>query len=115
MTAFTVADGTDWIDTLVFGGPEERWRLSDWEVAMVLREVGNEANSIALSTETAGGLTIADDRTRRLEINVSWADIESLGPGPFEFDLLFSNPTTGIKRRSERHTLTITPAITPAS
>lgn len=111
MAAFTVAAGTDWIETLVFGSVEERWRLDDYDIWLQVRRRAD--NAILLDLSTANGkLMISDPTARRLEVNVGWSEIDDVSPGPFEFDLLFENKTTQVRSRSEIHTLNITPGIT---
>ncbi|MBD3847116.1 hypothetical protein IED13_15510 [Bosea sp. SSUT16] len=111
MTAFTVSDGTDWIQRLVFGAPTDRWRLDDYDIALQVRSSVGAAVLLDLSTAN-GKLIITDPVARHLEVNVAWSEIDAIGPGPFVFDVLFSNKTTEVRARSERHNLTITDAIT---
>jgi hypothetical protein len=111
MTAFTVSDGTDWIQRLVFGAPSDRWRLDDYDITLHVKAAGDASVLLDLSTEN-GKLVIVDPVARHLEVNVGWSEIEAIGPGPFVFDVLFENRTTEVRARSERYTLTITDAIT---
>ena len=111
MAAFTVADGTDWLQTLVFGGANDRWRLDDYDIALHIKQGGQAAVLVELTTAN-GKLVVSDPIGRRLEVNVGWSEIDAVGPGPFVFDILFDNKTTGIRSRSGPHTLTITSAIT---
>lgn len=111
MAEFTVSDGTDWLQRLVFGAPTDRWRLDDYDIAIHVKSQSSAAVLLDLTT-TNGKLVIIDPVARHLEVNVGWAEIEAVGPGPFVFDALFANKTTEVRARSERHTLSITPAIT---
>ena len=113
MADFTVSDGTDWLQTLAFGGTYERWRLDDYDLYLQVKTEPGEAAEVKIEATTANGkLVIADPVARRLDINVSWSEVEAAGPGPFIFDVLFVNRTTDLRHRSERHTLTITQAVT---
>lgn len=111
MAAFTVAAGTDWIDTIVFGSASDRWRLDDYDIWMHVKKPGDATVLLELSTAN-GRLMISDAAARRLEINAGWAEIENIEPGPFEFDVLLENKTTELRSRSGPHTLTITRGIT---
>ncbi|RFC66436.1 hypothetical protein DYI37_03055 [Fulvimarina endophytica] len=111
MAAFTVADGTDWLQTLVFGGPNDRWRLDDYDITMHVKRSGQAEVLIDANLDN-GKLVIANAAGRRLEINVGWSDIFAAGPGPFVFDVYFVDRATDIRSRSGPHTITITPAIT---
>lgn len=111
MTDFTVSDGTDWLQTLVFGAPTDRWRLDDYDIALHVKAPNSAAVLLDLSTAN-GKLVITDPVARHLEVNVGWSEIDAVGPGPFVFDVLFENKTTEVRARSERHSLTITSAIT---
>lgn len=111
MAAYSVSDGTDWIQSLVFGSAGERWRLDSFDLAMTLRSVGDPALQVSLSLAN-GRLVVKDAAARRLDINLGWPQIEALAPGPFEFDVLFVHRSTGVRSRSERCLLTVTPAIT---
>jgi len=111
MAAFTVAAGTDWIDTVVFGSASDRWRLDDYNIWMHVKKAGDATVLLDLSTEN-GRLVIRDAAARRIEINVGWPDIENVEPGPFEFDFLLENKATEIRSRSGPHTLVITNGIT---
>lgn len=111
MAAFTVAAGTDWLGTLVLGEVGERWRLDDYDIAAHLKSPGNDAVLVDMTLDN-GRLVIADPVARRLEINVGWAEIEPLLPGPFIFDLLLENRTTDVRSRSGGHTLSVTAGIT---
>lgn len=111
MAAFTVAAGTDWIDTIEFGSTVDRWRLDDYDIHLHVKRPGS--GTVLLDLTTANGkLVIADARWRRLEVNVGWAEIEELEPGPFEFDILLENKSTAVRSRSGPHTLSITRGIT---
>lgn len=111
MAAYTVAAGTDWLDTFVFGTVSDRWRLDDFDLHLHVKKPGD--NAVLLDLKTANGkLIITDPIARRLEVNVGWDEIEAIEPGPFEFDILFENKTTGVRSRSGSHTLTITRGIT---
>ena len=111
MAAFTVAAGTDWISTMVFGSSADRWRLDDYDIWAHVKRAGDATALIELDTGN-GKLVISDPITRRLEINVGWDEIEEIAPGPFEFDVLLEHKTTGIRSRSGPHDLTVTPGIT---
>lgn len=111
MATYTVAAGTDWIDTMVFGSSVDRWRLDDYNIWMHVKKPGDATVLLDLSTGD-GKLAISDAAARRLEINVGWSLIEAIEPGPFEFDVLFQNKTTEVRSRSGPHTLTITRGIT---
>lgn len=111
MATFTVAAGTDWIDTIVFGTVNDRWRLDDYDIWLHLKKSGDAATELELTTDN-GRLVISDAAARRMEINVTWALIETIQPGPFVFDILFQNKTTEVRSRSGPHTLSITPGIT---
>jgi hypothetical protein len=111
MATFTVAAGTDWIDTIVLGSVNDRWRLDDYDIWLHVRKAGDAAVLLDLNT-TNGKLVISDPIGRRLEVNVGWAEVDDISPGPFEFDILFQNKTTQIRSRSGAHTLAITPGIT---
>ncbi len=111
MATFTVAAGTDWIDTIVFGTVNDRWRLDDYDIWLQVKKAGDATVLLELTTGN-GGLVISDARARRLEINAGWALIEAIEPGPFVFDFLFENKTTAERDRSGPHTLSITPGIT---
>lgn len=111
MATFTVAAGTDWIDTIVFGSANDRWRLDDYDIWLQVKKPGDATVLIECSTAD-GRLVISDPAARRLEINVGWAEIDDISPGPFEFDLLLQNKTTEIRSRSGPHNLSITRGIT---
>lgn len=111
MAAFTVAAGTDWISTIVFGSANDRWRLDDYDIWMHVKKAG-DATVLLECTTADGRLVISPLGPRRLEINVGWAAIEAIEPGPFEFDILLENKTTTVRSRSGPHTLTITRGIT---
>lgn len=111
MAAFTVAAGTDWIDTMVFGSSSDRWRLDDFDIWMHVKKAGDSSVLLELSSAD-GRLFVSDALARRLEINVGWPQIEAVEPGPFEFDILFENKTTGVRSRSGAHALSITRGIT---
>jgi len=111
MAAFTVAAGTDWIDTIVFGSVNDRWRLDDYDIWLHVKKEGDDTVLLDLTTAN-GRLVIADAPGRRLEVNVGWSLIEAVEPGPFVFDILFENKTTEVRSRSGPHTLAITPGIT---
>lgn len=113
MADFTVAAGTDWIATLVVGSTADRWRLDDYDLRLQARVPGTAETLLDLSTDD-GRLVISDPVARVLEVNVGWPDIRPLDATTLEFDLLYTNRTTGIRSRSERHTLTITAGITEA-
>ena len=112
MASFTVAAGTDWIDTLVFGSGNDRWRLDDYDIWLQVKQPGG--NTVLLDLSLANGkLIISDPVSRRLEVNVGWSEIEAITPsGPYSFDVLFENKTTLVRSRSGPHTLSITPGIT---
>lgn len=111
MAIYSVAAGTDWLDTFVFGSVEDRWRLDDYDIYLQVKMPGDDAVLLDLTTAN-GKLVITDPVARRLEANVGWAEIEAIEPGPFEFDILFDNKTTDVRSRSGPHTLTITRGIT---
>jgi len=111
MATFKVAAGTDWIDTIVFGSVNDRWRLDDYDIWMHVKKAGDATVLLELSTAD-GKLVVPDALARRLEINVGWAQIEAIEPGPFEFDFLLENKTTAIRSRSGPHSLSITRGIT---
>ena len=111
MATFSVAAGTDWIQTFKFGSGADRWRLDDYHIWLHVKRAGGSAVLLDLNTQD-GGLTITDPVERMLEANAGWADIDDIQPGPFEFDFLFENKTTGIRTRSAINTLTISRGIT---
>ena len=111
MATFTVAAGTDWIDTIVFGTVNDRWRLDDYDIWLQVKKAGSAVAELELTTAN-GKLVISDAAARRLEINVGWEEIEEKAPGPFIFDILFQNKATEVRSRSGPHTLSITPGIT---
>jgi hypothetical protein len=111
MATFTVAAGTDWIQTFRFGSSVDRWRLDDYHIWLHVKKSGVSTVLLDLNTQVSG-LTITDPVSRVLEANAGWDQIEEIEPGPFEFDILFENKTTGIRSRSGPHTLTITRGIT---
>lgn len=106
-----VANGTDWIETIAFGSDADRWRLDDYLIWMDLVATGSPTVLLSASLDD-GRLQISDARNRRMEINIPWPEIEALGPGPFEYDFLFQNRTTGVRSRSERLTLQVGDGIT---
>jgi hypothetical protein len=111
MATFTVSAGTDWLATMIFGSVNDRWRLDDYDITMHVKKAGD--STVLLDLTTANGkLVISDPIARRLEVNVGWSEIETIEPGPFQFDVLFDNKVTDIRSRSGPHTLSITPAIT---
>lgn len=111
MATFNVAAGTDWIADIQFGSFNDRWRLDDYNIWIHVRKIGNNEILLDLNIDN-GKLIIADPISRKLEINVGWADIDDISPGPFEFDVLFENKTTLIRSRSSVNTLYISPGIT---
>lgn len=111
MATFMVAAGTDWIAAMQLGSFNDRWRLDDYEIWLHVRRFGDNAILLDLNTDN-GKLIIADPVARKLEINVGWSEIDDISPGPFEFDVLFQNKTTGIRSRSGAHILQVTPGIT---
>lgn len=111
MATFTVAAGTDWIDTIVFGTVNDRWRLDDYDIWLQVKKAGDATVLLELTTAN-GKLVVADAPGRRLEINAGWEEIEAIEPGPFAFDILFKNKATDVRSRSGPHTLSITPGIT---
>lgn len=111
MAAYTVAAGTDWLDTMVFGSVNDRWRLDDYDIFLHLKKSGDAAVLLEATTDN-GRLVVTDAAARRLDVNVGWALIEAHEPGPFEFDLLFHNRSTEVRTRSGPHSLTITRGIT---
>jgi hypothetical protein len=111
MATFTVAAGTDWIQTFRFGSVNDRWRLDDYHIWLHVKKAGDPSVLLDLNTQ-AGGLTITDPVSRVVEANAGWDAIEVIEPGPFEFDILFENKTTEVRSRSGPHTLTITRGIT---
>ncbi len=111
MATFEVAEGTDFVGTIEFGTAADRWRLDDWVLTAHLKAPGDPQELIEM-TDTNGRLIIRDAVNRRLEINVSWTEISDLTGAAYEFDIVFENRTTGIRRRSEPYTLAITRGIT---
>lgn len=111
MATFTVAAGTDWIGTMVFGSASDRWRLDDFDIWLHVKKAGDATVLIEASSDD-GRLIVTDAMARRLEINVGWSEIEAIEPGPFEFDVLFHNKTTEVRSRSGPHSLSITRGIT---
>lgn len=111
MATFTVAAGTDWIDTIVFGSVNDRWRLDDYDIWLQVKKAGDDTVLLELTTAN-GKLVISDAAARRLEINAAWPEIEAIEPGPFVFDILLENKTTEVRSRSGAHTLSVTPGIT---
>lgn len=111
MATFKVAAGTDWIDTIVFGSANDRWRLDDYDIWMHVKRAGDATVLLECTTEN-GRLIISPLGPRRLEINVGWGEIEDIEPAPFEFDVLLENRATEIRSRSGPHTLSITRGIT---
>jgi hypothetical protein len=111
MATFKVAAGTDWIATLEFGSVDDRWRLDDYDLFLHVKRPGSAVVLLDLNLDN-GKLIISDAAARLLEVNVGWEEIEALEPGPFEFDVLFENRTTGVRSRSGPHSLSVTRGIT---
>lgn len=111
MATFSVAAGTDWIQTFVFGSVDDRWRLDDYDIWLHVKKPGDGTVLLDLNTQN-GKLIILDAPARRLEANASWSEIDAIEPGPFEFDILFQNKSTGVRSRSGSHTLSISRGIT---
>lgn len=113
MADFGVRGGTDWIQVFIFGSPYDRWRLDDYIIQLQVKESDTISSPVLIDLSSeAGGITITDPVSRRLEVNVPWAEMADLGAGPFVFDFLFINRVTDVRDRSERHTLTIEPGVT---
>lgn len=111
MADFTVRQGTDWIASIIFGEPEERWSLDDYNLVMQVVAAG-ETESLMELTLANGGLVIADARSRRVEINASAELMNSLPIGDYEFDILFINRTTELRSGSDVFTLSVVRGIT---
>lgn len=113
MANFNVPDGTDWIQPLFVGQPDDRWRLDDYDIAGHLKASDAIDSPILVDISTANGrLAITDPVRRRAEINVGWPLVQAAGVGPFVLDFLFVNKTTEVRERSERYTVTITRGVT---
>lgn len=110
MASFTLAEETDWIQPVIFGEPDDRWRLDDYDIYLHVARAPGDDPVLELST-LDGTLTISDAASRRLEINVAWNEMADLRGG-YLFDFLFIDRTTGIRTRNGPHTLAITPGIT---
>lgn len=111
MADFEIRSGTDWITTIEWGEAGERWRLDDYELFLQLKAVGSSSAALTLTLDN-GGLVITDPIARRLEISASWEQLDELGLGVFEFDVLFVNRSTGLRDRSSVFTLSIIRGIT---
>lgn len=111
MDGSQVRAGTDWIEVFTLGAPGDRWRADDYDLFLEVKRPGETTALIEASTAN-GRIVIVDGRSRRIEINVGWELIAAIEPGPFEYDILAANKSTGRRRRTPIVLLTILRGIT---